>query len=511
MATKCLIYCRVSSERQVNEGHGNESQEQRCRAYAALHGYLVEKVFADDGVSGGLFERPAMKQLISHLDKNLTEKFVIIFDDLSRFARDLKVHLLLRSELISRGVKLESPNFVFEDSPEGEFIENVLASKAQLDRQQNRRQVVQKMKARLEAGYWPFCYPRGLVNKKDPVHGKLLVADEPFAGIYKRAIEGFADMIFGTLEEVRQFINQEYKKAGIELECSYNGARLILSQILFAGYIEYKPWNVTRRKGHHDGFVSIDTFNRVQARFEGKQKFGFRKDFDPDFALRQLVTCQTCGGALTGSWNKGRNQRYANYACKSKDCPNRWKVIHKSDIEPKFESLLTKANPGDEVLNLASEVILDVWGQMKASDGIVQAQNEAKLKELDELIGNTKKGMIKTSDEVIRKVYEDELRELMEKRNTLSKVVKPEYSDTELGTATDKVITALKNPLVMWKSDYLEDKRTIFYMYFGKKLPYDRVSGFGTVQLEPSIELIRSSEGDKMRLVEMEGVGPSSA
>jgi hypothetical protein len=453
-------------------------------------------------------ERPAIKDMFEYLDKHPAEKFVVLIDDLSRLARDVQVHIRLKVELKAREAELECLNMDLDDSEEGEMAELIIAVANQYNRKTNRRQVVQKMKARLEAGYWPFCYPRGLVNKKDPVHGKLLVADEPFAGIYKRAIEGFADMMFGTLEEVRQYINQEYKKAGIELECSYNGARLILSQILFTGYVEYKPWKVTRRKGHHEGFISIETYDKVQDRFAGKEKFGFRKDFDPDFSLRQLVTCQTCGGALTGSWNKGRTQRYANYACKSKGCPNRWKVIHKSDIEPKFESLLTKANPGDGVLDLASEVILDVWEQMKASDGIVQAQNEAKLKELDELIGNTKKGMIKASDDTIRRVYEDELRGLMAKREGLSKVVAPEYSDTEFGTATDRVITALKNPLDMWRSDLLEDKRTIFYMYFGRKIPFDRVSGFGTVQLEPSIELIRSSEGDKSSLVEMGGVEP---
>ena len=36
---KTVIYCRVSSDRQVREGHGLQGQEQRCRAYAQAHGY----------------------------------------------------------------------------------------------------------------------------------------------------------------------------------------------------------------------------------------------------------------------------------------------------------------------------------------------------------------------------------------------------------------------------------------------------------------------------------------
>lgn len=145
---KCIIYCRVSSERQVNEGHGLDSQEKRCRDYAKNKNYQIEAIFLDEGVSGGLFERPAMRKLIEYLDAHTFDKFVIIFDDLSRFARDLSVHLKLKTELTSRGAKFECLNFNFEDSPEGEFIENVIASKAQLDREQNRRQVIQKQKAK---------------------------------------------------------------------------------------------------------------------------------------------------------------------------------------------------------------------------------------------------------------------------------------------------------------------------------------------------------------------------
>src|SRR5579883_2567136 len=100
MTKKALIYCRVSSERQVVDGNGLGSQEQRCRVYANSKGYEVERVFADEGVSGGLFERPAMKGLIDYLDKHITENYIIIFDDLARLARDLEVHLKLKTQLV---------------------------------------------------------------------------------------------------------------------------------------------------------------------------------------------------------------------------------------------------------------------------------------------------------------------------------------------------------------------------------------------------------------------------
>ena len=114
---RALVYCRVSSERQVTEGHGLESQEQRCLAHAQGKHLSVVKVFRDQGISGKLFERPAMQQLIAYLDSHKNEHFVIIFDDLKRFARDVEVHCACARNWVSqRGAKLDCLNFNFEDS-----------------------------------------------------------------------------------------------------------------------------------------------------------------------------------------------------------------------------------------------------------------------------------------------------------------------------------------------------------------------------------------------------------
>lgn len=50
-----VIYYRVSSAKQVKEGHGLQSQEARCRDHARSMGYHVE---APDDVSGGYAREP---------------------------------------------------------------------------------------------------------------------------------------------------------------------------------------------------------------------------------------------------------------------------------------------------------------------------------------------------------------------------------------------------------------------------------------------------------------------
>ncbi|MDQ7023195.1 MAG: recombinase family protein [Candidatus Gracilibacteria bacterium] len=91
-----------------------------------------KKVFNDEGISGGVFERKSIKELISYIDSNKEENsYTVIFEDLNRLSRDIQVHHLLRTEFRKRGVELQCPNFQFEETPEGTFRENMSVSMAQ--------------------------------------------------------------------------------------------------------------------------------------------------------------------------------------------------------------------------------------------------------------------------------------------------------------------------------------------------------------------------------------------
>ena len=503
---KALIYCRVSSQRQVVEGHGNSSQEQRCRVRAREKDYVVEAVFPDDGVSGGLFDRPAMQKLIRYLDDHSFEEYVIIFDDLARFARDLEVHLKLRKELVGRGAKLECLNFNFEDSPEGIFIENVLASKAQLDRQQNRRQVIQKMKARLEAGYWPFMPPLGLVNKKDTLHGKILTPKEPEASLLKKAIEGFKDGLLITQEEVKNYLDKEFKIAGLTIKSpSLSTIPMILKNPLYAGYIAYEKWKVSFMKAKHEGFISLETYNTVQERLQSRTKPWKRRDYSDMFPLRPHVLCTACDKPMTASYCTGRKGiRYPHYFCRNKGCIYNWKTTGKEKFEKKFEELLVKVNPKVDMIDLTIDVLQQQWdiGLGNYTEG--RNRIAAEVEEADEAIQSYLIRIRKTKDEDLITTYEEEIKELKKKKKQGAQdLSNRKYTSEEFGTASDKVFNTLKNPVSMWKSDEYNDKRTILFMYFENQLRYDYKSGFGTEGLAYPIKLINEISASKNGSVEM--------
>ena len=67
---QAFIYCRVSSQAQVEEGHGLESQETRCREYATRKGYEVTQTFYEKAVSGGVANRPSFNAMLEFLRKS---------------------------------------------------------------------------------------------------------------------------------------------------------------------------------------------------------------------------------------------------------------------------------------------------------------------------------------------------------------------------------------------------------------------------------------------------------
>src|SRR5690606_13361489 len=112
--SKAVIYCRVSSSKQVSQGDGLRSQETRAREYASYRGYEIVEVFHDDA-SGGTTDRPAMKAMLKVLKKHRAEGWVCVIDDITRFARDIRGHWDLRDLLRDAGGRLESPSIDFGD------------------------------------------------------------------------------------------------------------------------------------------------------------------------------------------------------------------------------------------------------------------------------------------------------------------------------------------------------------------------------------------------------------
>jgi site-specific DNA recombinase len=103
---KVFGYCRVSTDNQKDEGT-IEIQRVALREYAEAKGLELVEIFSDDGVSGGLEDRPALAEMFNALEERIEIGGVLIFK-LDRLARDLYIQEHLIKQLDKLGKKIIS-------------------------------------------------------------------------------------------------------------------------------------------------------------------------------------------------------------------------------------------------------------------------------------------------------------------------------------------------------------------------------------------------------------------
>lgn len=509
---KALIYCRVSDRKQEADGDGLHSQEHRCREYAAQRGYVVEKVFFDTKSAGGDFmSRPGMVALLQFLRGNSRAGYVVIFDDLKRFARDTEFHIRLRAKLAAYGATRECLNFKFEDTPEGKFIETIIAAQGELEREQNGRQVVQKMKARLERGFWPFQVPIGYQYAKADKSeggGKVLVKNEPLASIIRDALEGYASGRFETQAEVQRFLEAqpEYPKSK-----GRNQITEILKRVIYAGYVEHEPWGVSLRKAQHEPLISFETHMKVKERMFGNGRAPQRKNLALEFPLRGFVACADCGSPYTSCQSKGRNDYYDYYLCHNRECASYGKSIRRETMEGEFEILLQKLRPTAELFRGACAMFEELWNHELAAG---QARMRALKVELDKLKAQTERlldRLVETDVPSVVSTCENRIRKLDEQKALVSERIancgRPIRSyDESLRTG----LWFLANPCQLWNSNYFDDKKVVLKLAFDERLVYCRKEGFRTANLSLPFRALQDFSGGNLELVDREGIEPSA-
>ncbi|AWX92644.1 resolvase [Paracoccus mutanolyticus] len=444
-----LIYCRVSSTKQKLEGSGLASQEHRCRQYADGKGYAVEAVFPDDSSGGGDFmKRPGMRAMLAYLDAQKGTPYVVIFDDLKRFARDTEFHIKLRREFAQRGARIECLNFNLEDTPEGRFIETIIAAQGQLEREQNRRQVVQKMKARVEKGYYVFHPPVGYRYARNCEHGKLLVPDEPVASIVREVLQGFASGRFTSQSEVMRFLEAkpEFLKSRQTGEVRLTTVRELLARPTYAGYVEAPNWGISLRKGFHEPLIDLATHERIQARLRGSAVAPARKDINEDFPLRGFVLCDDCDQPMTSCWSKGRNKHYAYYLCDTPNCASHRRSIPRADIEDGAEAILRCMRPARQFFALARAMFTDIWNARQAEAQRARAALSDQIRDIEKQIEGLLDRIMEGASPTVAAAYEQRIEKLERRKLVLAdQAVNAAPPEDRLEELIEPALTFLSN------------------------------------------------------------------
>ena len=491
--TKAIIYCRVSDPKQATQGHGLEAQKSRCQEYADKKGYQISEVFFDDITGGGDYmKRSGMVSLLNFLDSRPNDKFVVIFDDMKRFARDVEFHLKLRRDLAAREATVECLNFKFDDTPEGHFYEVLISATGELERKQNSRQVTQKMTQRIKAGYAVFQAPIGYRYEDIAGHGKMYVRNEPVASIIEEALEGFASGRFQTQVEVKRFFESQplFPKDLPNDQVRQQKVTNILDRPIYAGYIDNPKWGISLRKAQHEGLISLETFQKIQDRRKSQSKAPARKDINKDFPLRGAVVCADCDNPYTACWSTSSNGvKHPYYLCKTKGCESHRKSIRRDVLEGAFEELLRSMVPSKGLFEIMKSMFSDAWEQRKTQMDAGKDELRKQKLLLDKQIDSTLDKIMALTNTTAISALEKRIDNLESKKLVLDEKLqnfgKPVHSFSEMFELS---LDFIANPWKLWASGQLTLKRTVLRLAFSERIAYSRKTGLRTPQVSVPFE-----------------------
>jgi site-specific DNA recombinase len=165
--TGAVLYCRVSTRKQVAVGVGLEAQEARCRAHCVAHGWSVVGCFSDDGISGreGLEGRPGLTAALETV--KATPGAVLVAYSLSRLARRQRLVWHLLDDREGLGIPFSSATEAFDTaSPMGRAMLGMVAVWSALESDLASERTIDALEAVRERG--TKLGAPGMVERKAP-------------------------------------------------------------------------------------------------------------------------------------------------------------------------------------------------------------------------------------------------------------------------------------------------------------------------------------------------------
>ena len=319
-------YCRVSSEEQAQRGISIDAQKTLLQSYASATGQQI-RIYEDAGYSGKNTARPALRQMLSALDDVST----VLVWKLDRLSRSLRDTLSMIEDIFQpRGITLVSvTESIDTSSPSGRMMLNMLASFAQLEREQDSDRVVMAHKhlaaeCKYLGGHVPlgYCIDQQKHYQLDPATSSIV--RHAFDLYLSRA--GYTEILKYLNENALQHTRKKspFKKSDLNF---------MLNNEIYAGTFirrigadpRHKVTNpeTIRVPGGVPAILSADEWERVSAIRENNRATASRaRASSRIYPLTGLVFCGVCGSLMKvnvgGKTRAGQLERY--YKCEKNRC-----------------------------------------------------------------------------------------------------------------------------------------------------------------------------------------------
>jgi DNA invertase Pin-like site-specific DNA recombinase len=365
MASTAIIYVRVSSHRQAEDGLPIASQlDQAKRKVDELDAKLL-RVFADEGVSARTDRRPAFQEAIGFCSAQKVDYFVCW--DTSRFARNRIDAAVYKKLLRGGGTDVIYVATAIDATTDSGWIqESVLEI---MDESHSRRVAADTKRSLMKnaadgyfnGGRTPFGFevvPEGKRRRLAIVEHEAELVRQMF----RMYIEGAGCKLIAMRLNADGLINRGRRWSKNSVTLTLKNTRYIGETIFNRrdhAANRWRPESQWIRAESHEAIVSKEIFMSVHELFKKRTATEEHGSPKSQHAFTGLLTCSACGARMKIETATGRSRRYDYYNCgtaiRGQGCGSRRVDADKLDaflVERILDSLLTPARIEEMVRDL---------------------------------------------------------------------------------------------------------------------------------------------------------------
>lgn len=309
-------YIRVSTEEQAQRGFSLPAQRERLESFAKSQGWTLARVYQDDGYSAKDTNRPALQELL----RDIQAGEVTLVYKLDRLTRSVLDLYKLMKVFEQRGVLFKSATEEFNTTtPHGRLMITLIAVLAQWERETIAERVKMGRQKKAATGEWPggpipFGYKGepGIARGGRTLH--KLAPDPARAHIVREIFERYlgGQGVRGIARWLNRELGVPTATGGVWRPVAL--VRLLTNPVYCGDVLHGRrtAGPQTRVKGNHEGIVSTEIFERVQALFE-KRKGMPPRQATGTYPLSGVARCGECAGPISVLYSKRDGTYY--YRC----------------------------------------------------------------------------------------------------------------------------------------------------------------------------------------------------
>ena len=344
-----IIYSRVSTDEQANQGYSIEYQEETITRYCIHKGYNIVEKFQEDK-SAKDFNRPQWKKIISIVKERSKKKEAIdaiVCLRIDRFSRNMILSFLEVEKLLKLGcdVEFREGEKIDVSNPDSFLIQAIGFALPEVEnRKISKRSIEGSHKAR-QNGCFTGTPPKGYRCVRIGKDSSLEYSQD--ADLIRQAFEKMASGHY-TADEVRRWLN------GQGMKMCKNQFPNIIRNLTYSGKILVRalgnePEQIVQ--GLHPALITEELFAKANDVLSGrKRNMDFKSDKINLYPLKGHLCCPNHGRALSAYASTGRSgNKFHYYICTKPHVKcNRYPI---EDVHNQVERILSNIQLSAQLMN----------------------------------------------------------------------------------------------------------------------------------------------------------------